>query len=131
MGLNPPEFMYKINWDTWIWIVLLEIVVYGHLCLVLIISDIGFVKCGVFKMGETGSTNITIYLRFSSKWIYPLSSLPYKIVLDPILSVILWMVIFVAVFTLLEQIMYFSPPVFSEMMVPHMWLSSVRDILES
>ena len=41
MGLKPPKFLHKINWYTWIFIVLLEIVVYGRIFLVLMISRIG------------------------------------------------------------------------------------------
>ena len=44
VGLNPPKLMYKINWDAWICIVLLEILVCGRLCLVLAISDIDFTE---------------------------------------------------------------------------------------
>ena len=44
VGLKPPNFLYKINWDKWSCIVLLEIMVCGGLCLVLGISDIGFIE---------------------------------------------------------------------------------------
>ena len=42
MGLKPPKLLYKINWDTWKWIVLLEIELFGRLYIVLGIYDIGF-----------------------------------------------------------------------------------------
>ena len=42
VGLKPQKFLYKIKCDKLIYIVLLEIVLCGRLCLVLVISDIGF-----------------------------------------------------------------------------------------
>ena len=44
VGLKPPTLMYKINWDACSWILFLDIVVCGHLCLVLRISDNGFTE---------------------------------------------------------------------------------------
>ena len=41
-GIKPSNLLYKINWDTWSYIVFLDIVVCGRLCIVLAISDIGF-----------------------------------------------------------------------------------------
>ena len=42
--LKPSKLPYKINWGTWICIVLIEIVVCDCLCLVLVISKIGFTE---------------------------------------------------------------------------------------
>ena len=44
LGLKPPKLPYKVNWDTWSCIVLLEIVVCVCLSLVLGISYIGFTE---------------------------------------------------------------------------------------
>ena len=61
-------------------IVVLEIVLYGRLCIVLVIYDIGLTKtspmeCDVFWMGDPGSAIITIYLILMTKWIATSSSL--------------------------------------------------------
>ena len=41
-GIKTTKYIYRIHWETWIWIILLETVFYLHLCLVLGIYDIGF-----------------------------------------------------------------------------------------
>ena len=43
-GLKPPKLLYIINLDTWSCIVLLDIVLYGHLCLLLGISNFCFAE---------------------------------------------------------------------------------------
>ena len=42
--LKPPTLLYKINLYTLIYIVLLDILLCVRLCLVLVISDIGFIE---------------------------------------------------------------------------------------
>ena len=109
------------------------------------------VEYGVFWMGGAGSVTITIYLIFMSKWIATSSSVTSKILLDSILTVIFWMVIFVTVYVFLEYILYFAPPmcredrtdcliprmliqlrsIFPYMIVSHRWLSYKITIPES
>ena len=59
-GIITTKSIYKINWETWRWNVLLEIVVCGLFCLVLGIYGIGFREekasgAGNISKGESGS----------------------------------------------------------------------------
>ena len=58
-GIKTNKVLYKRNWYTWRFIILLEIVICGRLCLVSVIYDIGFVEynyCVMWYMlnGESG-----------------------------------------------------------------------------
>ena len=62
--------MCKINRDKLIYIVLLEIVLCGRLCPILIISDIGFIEykaCGMWSISNEGDVLFHYHCNF---WIY-------------------------------------------------------------
>ena len=128
----------------------------GHVCLVFGISNIGLTEVkgfGVWYISQrkSGSTTIKINLRFMSNRITNLSSVTYKMVVDLILVVLVWLSIFVAPSIFPDQILYFVPElwgegrtesflsrmllllkyVFPDMMVACKWSLSRRDILYS
>ena len=44
VGIKPPKLLYKTNWDTKIWIVLLERLICSRLCILLVIYEICFIE---------------------------------------------------------------------------------------
>ena len=59
--LSPPKLMYKINSETWICVVLLDIVVCGSLYLVLVISEIGFAEDNACVMWSISNGEDRLY----------------------------------------------------------------------
>ena len=76
--IKTTKFVFRIYWDIWIYIIFLDMVVCGCLCILVISATLvsqkmRLVECGIFHMGEPGFATITVYLVFKSKWIDPLS----------------------------------------------------------
>ena len=60
----------------------------------LVSENTKLVEWGIFRKENPDYTTITTHVKFLSKWVTPLSSVTYEIILDSTLSVILWTVIF-------------------------------------
>ena len=123
--------LYKIHWNTWRYNILLEILVCGWLCLVLLTSENSsqktrLVECGIFRMGEPIFAISTASLIFMSNWISSSSSVTYKIVSDSILSVIFqWSYLWTFLFLLIRSCIFYHQCVDQcvERIVPSLWFT--------